>query len=48
VGPDSAVHAVGRTLSPDFPVLAPLQPELQDEDYDAFLTSLGSRPGGAG
>jgi hypothetical protein len=42
VGPDSAVHAVGRTLSPDFPVRAPVQPELQDADYDAFLTSLTS------
>ena len=48
VGPDSAVHAVGRTLSPDFPVLAPLQPDLQDQDYDAFLTSLGSRLGAGG
>jgi hypothetical protein len=43
VGADSAVHAVGRTLSPDFPVRSPLQPELQDADYDAFLTSLSRR-----
>jgi hypothetical protein len=43
VGPDSAVHAVGRTLSPDLPVLSPLQAELQDADYDAFLVSLSSR-----
>jgi hypothetical protein len=41
VGPDSAVHVVGRTLSPDFPTAAPLQPELRDDDYDTFLTSLG-------
>jgi hypothetical protein len=43
VGPDSAVHAVGRTLSPDFPVQSPLQAELRDQDYDAFLVSLSSR-----
>jgi hypothetical protein len=41
VGPDSAVHTVGRTLSPDFPTVAPVQAELQDEDYDTFLTTLG-------
>jgi hypothetical protein len=41
VGRDGAVHAVGRTLSPDFPTVDPLQPELQDDDYDAFLSSLG-------
>jgi hypothetical protein len=34
-------HVVGRTLSPDFPTVAPLQAELQDEDYDEFLSSLG-------
>lgn len=33
-------HVVGRTLSPDFPVVAPLQPALKDEDYDAFIATL--------
>ena len=41
VGPDSAVHTVGRTLSPDFPTATPLQAELQDDDYGSFLTTLG-------
>jgi hypothetical protein len=35
------VSAVGRTLSPDFPTAAPIQPQLRDDDYDAFLATLG-------
>jgi len=35
------ISAVGRTLSPDFPTAAPIQPQLQDDDYDAFLATLG-------
>jgi hypothetical protein len=40
VGADGAVSLTGRTLSPDFPVAEPIQGELRDEDYDAFLTTL--------
>lgn len=40
VGADGAVSVTGRTLSPDFPTANPLQAELRDEDYDAFLTTL--------
>lgn len=40
VGDDGSVHAVGRTLSPDFPTVAPLQAELRDADYDAFVHTL--------
>ena len=35
------VSAVGRTLSPDFPTATPIQGELRDDDYDAFLVTLG-------
>lgn len=31
---------VGRTLSADFPVVAPLQPALKADDYDAFAGTL--------
>jgi Beta-propeller repeat len=40
VGTDT-VSSVGRTLSPDFPTANPVQAELQDDDYDAFLVTLG-------
>jgi Beta-propeller repeat len=40
VGPEGDVETVGRTLSPDFPTVEPVQAELQDDDYDAFLTTL--------
>jgi hypothetical protein len=35
------VSTVGRTLSPDFPTVAPVQGELEDDDYDAFLSTIG-------
>jgi hypothetical protein len=40
VGPGT-VSAVGRTLSPDFPTVAPVQADLEDDDYDAFLSTIG-------
>lgn len=33
-------HVVGRTLSTDLPVVRPLQPALNDDDYDAFAATL--------
>jgi len=41
VGTDGTVSVTGRTLSPDFPTRKAIQAELRDEDYDAFLTTLG-------
>jgi Beta-propeller repeat len=41
VSTDGAVSVTGRTLSPDFPTKGAIQAELRDEDYDAFLTTLG-------
>jgi hypothetical protein len=35
-----AAHLTGRTLSPDFPTVRPFQPNLKDEDYDAFLSVI--------
>ena len=35
------VSAVGRTLSPDFPTVRPVQQDLEDDDYDAFLSTYG-------
>ena len=40
VATSGRVHLTGRTLSPDFPVRRPLQPALQNDDYDAFVTVL--------
>ena len=35
-----SAHLAGRTLSPDFPTVRPFQPELRDQDYDAFLSII--------
>jgi hypothetical protein len=45
---DGVVHSVGRTLSPDFPTVAPVQPDLQDDDYDAFLATLSRSSANSG
>lgn len=34
---DGDAHLAGRTLSPDFPTRRPFQPNLKDEDYDAWV-----------
>jgi Beta-propeller repeat len=33
-------HLAGRTLSPNFPTAAPMQPALASDDYDMFVTVL--------
>ena len=33
-------HLAGRTLSPDFPTRRPFQPNLKDQDYDAFVSII--------
>ena len=33
-------HLAGRTLSDDFPTVDPFQPDLRDEDYDAFVSII--------
>ncbi|MFL6133445.1 MAG: SBBP repeat-containing protein, partial [Nocardioidaceae bacterium] len=35
-----AAHTTGRTLSKDFPIVRPFQPNLKDNDYDAFLSVI--------
>lgn len=40
VGKDLLVRLTGRTLSPDFPTVRPIQAALQDEDYDLFVREL--------
>jgi hypothetical protein len=37
---DGDAHIVGRTLSPDFPTVKPVQPKLKDDDYDAFASII--------
>jgi hypothetical protein len=41
VDPGGGVHVAGRTLSPNFPTAAPLQPALAG-DYDVFVTMVRS------
>jgi hypothetical protein len=36
------VRLAGRTLSPNFPTRHPVQGDLQDEDYDAFVAAIRS------
>lgn len=37
---DGDAHLAGRTLSPDFPTERPFQPNLKDQDYDAFVSII--------
>jgi len=36
----AAAHITGRTLSKDFPTVRAFQPDLKDNDYDAFLSVI--------
>jgi hypothetical protein len=37
---DGDAHVVGRTLSPDFPTVRPVQRSLRDDDYDASISII--------